>query len=57
MQDARVRARNYTREHGEDIPEVAEWTWTAEPDLLAREANTGVGSPTPAASDTQGDGA
>lgn len=27
MQDARLRARQYTREHGEDIPEVAEWTW------------------------------
>ncbi|MDH6180297.1 xylulose-5-phosphate/fructose-6-phosphate phosphoketolase [Microbacteriaceae bacterium SG_E_30_P1] len=28
MQDARVRARAYTREHGEDIPEVAEWSWS-----------------------------
>jgi xylulose-5-phosphate/fructose-6-phosphate phosphoketolase len=27
MQDARVRARAYTREHGEDIPEVTEWAW------------------------------
>ncbi|GAA1444584.1 phosphoketolase family protein [Leifsonia poae] len=27
MQDARLRARQYTREHGEDIPEVAEWAW------------------------------
>jgi xylulose-5-phosphate/fructose-6-phosphate phosphoketolase len=27
MQDARLRARQYTREHGEDIPEVAEWKW------------------------------
>lgn len=27
MADARLRARQYTREHGEDIPEVAEWTW------------------------------
>jgi xylulose-5-phosphate/fructose-6-phosphate phosphoketolase len=27
MQDARLKAREYTREHGEDIPEVAEWTW------------------------------
>ncbi|WP_295117821.1 phosphoketolase [uncultured Leifsonia sp.] len=25
--DARLRARQYTREHGEDIPEVAEWRW------------------------------
>jgi len=27
MQDARHRARAYTREHGEDMPEVAEWAW------------------------------
>ncbi|MFJ2370403.1 phosphoketolase [Microbacterium sp. NPDC087665] len=44
MQDARVRARAYTREHGEDIPEVADWTWTAGPESQAREVNTGVGS-------------
>jgi xylulose-5-phosphate/fructose-6-phosphate phosphoketolase len=29
MQDARMHARAYTREHGEDIPEVANWVWTA----------------------------
>ncbi|MEX1252830.1 MAG: phosphoketolase family protein [Dehalococcoidia bacterium] len=27
MVDARLRARQYTREHGEDMPEVREWTW------------------------------
>ena len=27
MQDARLRARAYTREFGEDIPDVADWTW------------------------------
>jgi xylulose-5-phosphate/fructose-6-phosphate phosphoketolase len=27
MADARLRARTWTREHGEDIPEVAQWTW------------------------------
>jgi xylulose-5-phosphate/fructose-6-phosphate phosphoketolase len=27
MQDARLAARQYTREHGEDIPEVADWAW------------------------------
>ncbi|MGW5575356.1 phosphoketolase family protein [Nocardia thailandica] len=27
MQDARWTARRYTREHGEDIPEVANWVW------------------------------
>ena len=25
MQDARLNARQYTRDHGEDLPEVAEW--------------------------------
>jgi xylulose-5-phosphate/fructose-6-phosphate phosphoketolase len=25
--DARLRARRYTREHGEDMPEVSGWTW------------------------------
>ena len=27
MVDARVEARAYTREHGEDMPEVRDWTW------------------------------
>ena len=27
MVDARLRARMYTREHGEDPPDVAGWTW------------------------------
>ncbi len=27
MQDSRLRAREYTREHGEDIPEVDHWKW------------------------------
>jgi xylulose-5-phosphate/fructose-6-phosphate phosphoketolase len=27
MFDARLRARAYTREHGEDIPEVSDWQW------------------------------
>jgi xylulose-5-phosphate/fructose-6-phosphate phosphoketolase len=27
LEDARTRARDYTREHGEDIPEVADWRW------------------------------
>jgi xylulose-5-phosphate/fructose-6-phosphate phosphoketolase len=27
MVDARLRARAYTREHGEDIPEISGWTW------------------------------
>jgi xylulose-5-phosphate/fructose-6-phosphate phosphoketolase len=27
MVDARLAARTYTREHGADVPEVADWTW------------------------------
>ena len=29
MVDARARARAWTRDHGEDIPEVAGWRWEA----------------------------
>ncbi len=29
MDDARLRARAYTREHGEDPPEITGWTWSA----------------------------
>jgi xylulose-5-phosphate/fructose-6-phosphate phosphoketolase len=28
MADARLRARAYTREHGEDAPEIRDWTWS-----------------------------
>ena len=27
MFDARLAARAYTREHGEDDPAIADWTW------------------------------
>ena len=27
MEDARLRARAYTREHGEDAPEIRDWVW------------------------------
>jgi xylulose-5-phosphate/fructose-6-phosphate phosphoketolase len=27
MEDARLRARAHTREHGEDAPEIRDWTW------------------------------
>lgn len=40
MVDARIAARQYTREHGEDIPEVRDWVW---PD--AGETGTEVGGP------------
>jgi xylulose-5-phosphate/fructose-6-phosphate phosphoketolase len=28
MVDTRLRARRYTREHGEDAPEIRDWTWS-----------------------------
>jgi xylulose-5-phosphate/fructose-6-phosphate phosphoketolase len=31
MVDARLAARTWTRTHGEDIPEVTDWTWPATP--------------------------
>jgi xylulose-5-phosphate/fructose-6-phosphate phosphoketolase len=34
MEDARLRARAYAREHGEDAPEVAEWRWSPEAPLM-----------------------
>jgi xylulose-5-phosphate/fructose-6-phosphate phosphoketolase len=34
MEDARLRARAYAREHGEDAPEVAEWRWGPEAGLV-----------------------
>jgi xylulose-5-phosphate/fructose-6-phosphate phosphoketolase len=27
MEDARLRARAYTREHGEDDPAISNWVW------------------------------
>ncbi|WP_109471714.1 phosphoketolase [Ornithinimicrobium cavernae] len=48
MLDARVRARDYTREHGEDIPEVAGWAFTDD------DNTQGSGAP---GSDTGGDNA
>jgi xylulose-5-phosphate/fructose-6-phosphate phosphoketolase len=29
MVDKRIHAREYTREHGDDIPEVRDWVWPA----------------------------
>ncbi|MEU7844289.1 phosphoketolase family protein [Micromonospora sp. NPDC049114] len=34
MVDARQAARDYTREHGEDDPRVAEWRWVRETDPM-----------------------
>lgn len=37
MLDARISAREYTREHGDDIPEVRDWVWPDAQDLAATE--------------------
>jgi xylulose-5-phosphate/fructose-6-phosphate phosphoketolase len=29
LQDARLSARAYTRQHGEDPPEISDWTWSS----------------------------
>jgi xylulose-5-phosphate/fructose-6-phosphate phosphoketolase len=50
MMDARLRARQYTRDHGEDIPEVAAWVW---PDV--GETGTEAGGPQSATATTGGD--
>jgi len=61
MQDTRVAARAYAYEHGVDLPEVANWTWTAAPDDHTASghgvagANIGVGLAMSAASATGGD--
>ena len=39
MQDARLHARAYTREFGEDPPEVRDWTWTGAPPPAAPEVS------------------
>ncbi|WP_165065699.1 phosphoketolase family protein [Marisediminicola senii] len=39
MQDRRMRARAYTREHGEDIPEVVQWQWSGDGAGVSQEAD------------------
>jgi xylulose-5-phosphate/fructose-6-phosphate phosphoketolase len=49
MADARLRARAYTREVGDDEPEVRDWTWPGAPP--APTGATGQ-APAPAVGDT-----
>ncbi|TFC24424.1 phosphoketolase family protein [Cryobacterium sp. TMT1-3] len=41
MQDARLAARQYTRDHGEDLPAVTEWSWSSQTDAAPTAAETG----------------
>ncbi|WP_169166291.1 phosphoketolase family protein [Cellulomonas taurus] len=50
MVDARLHAHEYTREHGEDLPEVRDWVW---PD--AGETGTEIGGPQQNTAATGGD--
>lgn len=53
MEDARLDARKYTRDHGEDDPAIRDWVW---PD--AGETATAVGGPqgtVPSTASTGGD--
>lgn len=46
MSDARIKARDYTREHGEDLPEVRDWVWSEALDVnadLALDATVATG--------------
>jgi xylulose-5-phosphate/fructose-6-phosphate phosphoketolase len=40
MADARLRARAYTRDHGDDQPEVRDWTWPGSPPAPTGAAST-----------------
>ncbi len=40
MSDARLRARAYTREVGDDLPEVRDWTWPGAPPAPTGRAGT-----------------
>jgi xylulose-5-phosphate/fructose-6-phosphate phosphoketolase len=31
MEDARLHCRAYTREYGDDVPDVRDWTWPGVP--------------------------
>jgi xylulose-5-phosphate/fructose-6-phosphate phosphoketolase len=51
MADARLNARAYTRQHGEDDPAISGWAWPYLPDGTRRE----VTAPTGAAAGDTGD--
>lgn len=50
MADARLRARQYTRDHGDDIPEVRDWVW---PDAADQVDTAGVQGTTSTGGDNE----
>ena len=52
MTDARLEARQYTREHGEDMPWIADWVW---PDARDNASETGAAPRGSSAMATGGD--
>jgi xylulose-5-phosphate/fructose-6-phosphate phosphoketolase len=52
MEDRRLRARQYTRDNGEDMPEIANWTWPTDgSDTTGTEAARGGAAPSDTAAD------
>jgi xylulose-5-phosphate/fructose-6-phosphate phosphoketolase len=50
MVDKRIKAREYTREHGDDIPEVRDWVW---PSSLGAAAETNMAATVSTAGDNE----
>jgi len=48
MVDTRRRARQWTRDHGDDLPEVRDWTWTDDTAELGRDTSPSVAASTSA---------
>jgi Phosphoketolase len=45
MADERLRHRAYTRQHGEDPPDVTDWSWPGAPSAETRGEPSGHGAP------------
>ena len=50
MVDKRITAREYTRDHGDDLPEVRDWMW---PDARGAEVQTNIGATAATAGDNE----
>ncbi|MFC5178148.1 phosphoketolase [Nocardioides taihuensis] len=51
MGDTRRRARAWTREHGEDLPEVREWSWSAQAQPRRHRSPSTTADPSPTQAD------